>query len=57
VVFHRSGRRDLGIRLSGRDSTDITVTLNQAEAIALAGVLTGVYVDVKIEDDDEPARS
>jgi K+/H+ antiporter YhaU regulatory subunit KhtT len=54
VVFHRSGRRDIGIRPPDRDSTTVSVTLTHAEAIALAGVLAGVFVDVKIEDDAEP---
>ena len=54
VVFHRSGRRDIGIRPPNRDSVTVSVTLTHAEALALAGVLVGAFVDVEIEDDEEP---
>jgi K+/H+ antiporter YhaU regulatory subunit KhtT len=45
VVCHRSGRRDLGLRLRGADRPEIVAALSSAEAAAVASLLTGAYVE------------
>jgi len=56
VVFHRSRRRDVGVRQRDDDETVASVTLTEAEALALAAVLAGVLVDVESDGDSEPVR-
>lgn len=47
VVLLRSGRREIGLRRRGDETNLATVKLTGAEAVALAGLLTGarVYLD------------
>jgi K+/H+ antiporter YhaU regulatory subunit KhtT len=44
VVIHRSGRREIGLRQRGDETTEATAHLTAAEALALAGLLTGARV-------------
>jgi K+/H+ antiporter YhaU regulatory subunit KhtT len=49
VVIHRSGRREIGLRRRGEETTQATAYLTAAEALALAGLLTGASVHVNAE--------
>lgn len=45
VVAHRSGRRDLELKGSGRDRRRSAI-LSRSESAALASLLTGAIVDI-----------
>jgi len=54
VVIHRSGRREIGLRQQGRDASAATAPLTAAEAVALAGLLTGARVYLSDDDQRHP---
>ena len=49
VVVQRSGRREIGLRQRGEEENVITAKLTGAEAVALAGLLTGARVYLERE--------
>jgi K+/H+ antiporter YhaU regulatory subunit KhtT len=50
IVVHRSGRREIGLRQRGEESAAATAPLTAAEAVALAGLLTGARVYLTPEE-------
>ena len=44
VVMLRSGRRQIGVRQQDDDENTVTAGLTGAEAVALAGLLTGARI-------------
>ena len=52
VVIHRSGRREIGLRRRGAETTEAKAYLTASEAVALAGLLTGARV--YLDPDDGP---
>ena len=54
VVVRRSGGCDIGLRAPADDATAMTAALTDAEAVALAALLTGAAVFVDVEERDEP---
>jgi K+/H+ antiporter YhaU regulatory subunit KhtT len=45
VVSHRSGRRDVSLRVPGEDESLATVGLTRTESVALATLLTGAQIE------------
>jgi TrkA domain protein len=50
IVVHRSGRREIGLRRHDEESAAATAPLTAAEAVALAGLLTGARVYLTPEE-------
>jgi K+/H+ antiporter YhaU regulatory subunit KhtT len=48
VAAHRSGRREVAIRPRDRDEVDATLSVTRTEALALAAVLSGTYIELTI---------
>jgi TrkA domain protein len=50
IVVHRSGRREIGLRRREEEAAAATAPLTAAEAVALAGLLTGARVYLTPEE-------
>ena len=56
-MIHRSGRREIGFPQLGEDATEASVCLTGAEAVALAGLLTGARVYLTPEAAHDPGAA
>ncbi len=46
VVSHRSGRREIAIGVRDEDQPTVTAGLTRADAVAVATLLTGAYIEL-----------
>lgn len=46
IVTHRSGRRDIALGGADEEQPSVTVALTRAEAVAVATLLTGAFIEL-----------
>jgi hypothetical protein len=54
VVVHSGGGCEVSVRRGGDDAVAATAILTDAEAVALAALVTGALVAVAVEEEDSP---